>query len=542
MEFFKRYWTQIRAQLEGLSASQKWAISTTLVLGLLLVGIAVIIAGQPDRVPISAFASGRSEEVLARLQAAGIDATRDGGQIVVPYDQQERAIGLLVQGDLLTADTSEAFSQLIERQSPWQSNDQNAQAYLLAKQRVLGQIVGKMRGVRNASVLISMPQDKGFGRTHIRPSASVTVWMHGSGRVSDAMVDAVARLVAGSVAEMQPQDVSITDGNFGRTRTVKDEDDILPTETLELLHKIEEYHRNKIDKVLAYIPGVIVAVNVQMDDVQKQQEVNYDYEKAQPLSSEELEEITRKDVRDSGEPGPRPNTGMSIAGSTGGGVEENISRSRTEFRDKPLVSERHVTKAGRQVQRINVSINVPRRYFLQIFKANNPDVESPDDQTMQTTVQEQLTRIQDQVEPLILAEVPGVVKAHMVPDETLVPMAAQSLPSGGLDAVLVSDWVKPVSVGLLALLSVALMLGMVRKATQPEPLPSIEELAGVPPMLAGDGDVVGEADDGDAAMAGVELDDDELQSRRIAEQISELIKANPAEAGNLLGRWVRHED
>ena len=542
MEFLKRYWTQIKAQLEGLTVSQKWAISVTLVLGLLLAGFVVMLAGQQQTVPISGFTSGQAGQVLSRLRAAGIDAERQNGQIVVPADQEERAISMLVQDDLLSADTSKAFKDLIDRQSPWQTDKQNEQAYLLAKQRVLSQVIGKMKGVNNASVLVSMPRNQGFGTTHVEPSASVTVWMEGGQRVKDGMVDSVARLVAGSVAEMPPQSVSVTDGNFGRTRTVKDADAVLPTETMELVHKLENYHQRKIDNVLSYIKGAIVAVNVRIGDVAKQQEVEYNYSETEPLESEQDKEIVRQETGEGGAPGARANTGTTIQGGQSAGMEEQITESSAEYREKPLVLERHTTRTGHQVQSVNVTVNVPRKYFVDIYRAQNPDgADNPTDADLQPIMDQHLQQIQQQVEPLILAEGEGVVRAHMIPDETVMPAVAGSTPSGGVQGLLVSNWIKPVGIALLALVSLVLMLSMVRKATKQEELPSVEELAGVPASLDAEEETVGDAEDTEAPMAGVELNEDEIKTRKMAEQLNEMIKDNPAEAGQLFKRWVRKE-
>lgn len=542
MEFLKRYWTQIQAYLEGLTVSQKWAISVTLVLGLVLLGLVVMLAGRPQMVPISEFASGQSQQVLSRLQASGIDAERRNNQIIVPRHQEERAIGLLVQDDLLSADTSQAFKELIDRQSPWQSDKQNEQAYMLAKQRVLGQVIGQMQGVRRASVLISMPRQTGFGATHTQPSASVTVWMDGGRRLSGNMVESVARLVAGAVAEMPPQAVSVTDGNHGRTRTVQDDDAVLPTEALELVQQLENYHQRKINSVLGYIRGVIVAVNVRVDNTAREEAVNWEYEPNEPLRSEEIEEHTRRQIDDGGEPGTRPNMGMTIAGEGGGGTQEQTTRQRTEFADKPLVLERHTTRTGHQVQQINVSINVPRRYFVQLFEASNPGADAPPtDEQLEPWVETHLERIREQVEPLILAEGDSVVRAHMVPDDTVAPTVAGPMSTDGIGAVLAADWIQPVALGVLALVSLVLMLSMVRKATRREDLPSIEELAGVPAGLDLDEEIVGDAEDSEDALAGLELNEDEMKFRRIAQQLNEMIKDNPAEAGQLLGRWVRKQ-
>lgn len=542
MEFLKRYWTQIRAQLEGLTMSQRWAISVTLVLGLLLAGLAVMIAGRPEMVAISSATSGRSDQIVSRLRDRGIDVETRAGQLMVAAGQEERAYATLAEGDLLSADTSQAFQDLIDRQSPWQTDKQNEQAYLLAKQRVLAQIVGKMRGVRSASVLVSMPRNEGFGRTHVEPSASVTVWMDGSGRVTDDMVDSVARLVAGSVAEMNPTAVSVTDGNHGRTRTIADEDELLPGEMIEYVQSQEQRYERKINSMLSYIPGVMVAVNVRVDNVAKAQEVNYVYSDSQPLESEEIEQNTRRQMQDGGEPGARPNTGMNIAGEGGASTVEDMSRERTEFAPHPLTSEQHINRVGRSIEQVNVSINVPRRFFVQIYKANNPEAEGePTDADLQAIVDQHLERIEASVEPIVQAENQSMVRADMVPDESLMPVLPNGAPVGGSGATLVADWIQPVSIGFLALLSLVLMLSMVRKATRKEELPSIEELAGVPASLDADDELLGDVDDTDAAMAGVELNEDELKSRRIAEQLNDMIKENPSEAGQLLSRWVRKE-
>ncbi|HEX7010491.1 MAG TPA: hypothetical protein VF184_10940 [Phycisphaeraceae bacterium] len=551
MEWLSQSWTRVRAQLEGLSGSQKWAIATTLALGLLLVGIAVIVAGQPQRVAIGAFAGGRSEEVLARLVRSGIDARREGSQILVPVSQRDEALVVLVESELLSPNAAEAFNELIARQSPWQTTRQSERDYLIAKQQVLSQIISKMKGVRAASVILSMPRDQGFGAAYVRPSASVTIWMEGGGRVSDTLVDSVARLVASSVAEMTPQNVSVTDANHGRTRTIEDEDDVLPTQTLELIHRLESYYREKINGVLSYIPGVIVAVNVQVDPVQSQQEVTWERQKNQPLVNEMTESISRREVSPAAEPGARPNTGLEIPGSSGAGTEEKIERTETTFNDPPLTREVHRKTVGHQPEQINVTINVPRRYFVQIYQAANPSQnqqgqqgqQAITDQAIQPVVNAQLAQIQAQVEPLIQAEAPGVVRVHMIPDETLMPPAAPAT-AGGVTAMLAADWLNPttLSLGALAMVALAMMLWMVRSATRPEPLPSVEELAGLPPTLVADEDLVGEAEESEAPLAGVELGEDDLRSRKIAQQISELIKANPHEAGGLLGKWVRTEE
>src|SRR5690606_41855000 len=59
-------------------------------------------------------------------------------------------------------------------------------------------------------ILIDMPVRRGFGDTHVRPSASVAITTNGRGVNPKQMVEAVAGLVTGAVAAMQPTDVRVT--------------------------------------------------------------------------------------------------------------------------------------------------------------------------------------------------------------------------------------------------------------------------------------------------------------------------------------------
>lgn len=545
MEFFRRWWAQIRAFLDRLSIAERWLIVT---LAALLVAVGVLVlqyAARPQLVPISAFATQRQAEAIAKLRQAGIRVVTEGGQIKVPVDQETQALVVLQQANLMDADTSAAFDQLIARQNPWLTNEQNRQQFLIAKMKVLEAMIRKMAGVRNAWVVISPPEDRGFGRQTIRPSATVSVEMEPGKRIDKAMVQALAGLVAGAVAEMQPQDVVVVDTRAGRQYTVRSDLEAAPGEALELVQQLEEYHRSKISDLLSYIPGVIVAVSVQLDPTRTRQVEQVEFEKTEPLRRERSRETERRDTTDAGAPGPRSNLGLEIEGAAAAGSMEKTTETESEFGPKQPVRKVSAIEAGHSVQQINVTVNVPRSYFVRLFKAGKPEAPEPDDTQLAPIVQQQLQQIQQQIEPLILAAGgQGVVRACMIPDPSvLTPLAQAGMPgSGGVGMILDSNWIKPLGLGLLALVSLGIMLGMARKATQAPPLPSAEELAGVPPPLPVEEDeLIGEAEESQPSLTGIELDEQEIRHRKIAQQIADMIKSNPTEAAQLLRRWVHTE-
>ena len=293
MEFVKKQWMTIRARAAKLGMAERTVILMGLALLVMIGYLFVLYAGKSDTVSLGGFSDGQSEIVLAKLQSRGIEATREGSQIKVPAEQQDEAILMLVEQDLLSEDASEAFKKLIDGSSPWESRDASQRAYIIAKQAVLARIIRKMKNVHSADVVISIPEKAGFAATNVRPTASVTVTMNGSNAVDKAMVQAIASLVAsGAAAEMKPQDVVVIDANKGRRHTVADEDDVLPTEQHELVRAMEDSYRRKIMETLSFVPNVIVAVNVQTDSIHRAVEKQWGYEATEPLKSEEKRRVT----------------------------------------------------------------------------------------------------------------------------------------------------------------------------------------------------------------------------------------------------------
>ena len=549
MPFLKKTWMQSRVFLEQLPHDTKFLIIALVVI-LVLVGFLMVQwAGSPDMASLPQVASDRRQAVMQRLSGAGIDAEIRGGAITVPQDRQDEALAVLAQFDLLSPNTSAAFDQMIAHRSPWLSNAQNKQSWRVAKMKVLSQVISKMVGIQAADVIIDSPPNQGFGITAVRPSASVNVVMSGSARVNRRLADAITGLVAGANPPMQPRDVVVVDANIGKQFKGKGPDDSSPGEQMEYQQKREQMCRDKIEGHLsAYIPGVSVAVNVRTDPMVDKRTRTWAYDKDQPLTKEHIRKEESTSADRSGETGVRPNTGMSITGGGGSTTTEKVTDSTVEMGPKGLTQEATARFMGNTVQQISVSIGVPRPYFVGLYMQKNAagadEVEPPDDVAMKTLIDEELQSIIADVKPLVnTAEGEGVVHARMIPD--LSTVLAGLNPSNGPQGVMQlvgHDLAKPVGLGMLALLSMGIMFFMVRKANQRPQLPSIQELAGLPPELPTDDDLVGEAMEEEAAMAGVEIDEEELQSRRMAEQISDMIKANPAEAGSLMGKWVETDE
>ncbi len=323
---------------------------------------------------------------------------------------------------MLDENASGAFSGVVS--SPWMTNAQNDREYLKAMMAYVGRVASKMTGVKTAEVIIVPPRRTGFGASHQRPSGSVTVEMKGGGGVPKPTQKALADLVASSIADLRPEDVRVIDANTGRSYQIAGQDDMLPTDLLELVHSFEDSHKQRIHELLGHIPGVVVAVNVAVDTTHHEQVKSLSYRESQPLLRELNNESERRREPRSGAAGVRPNTQMSI--DSGGGALEIETESTTETEFMPLVPTEESVKriAGHALERVNVSINVPRSWFVGVYRSSQPadaEAEAPGDDQLQPIIERELGRIREQVQPQVATrvggvEVPGTVVAKMVYD------------------------------------------------------------------------------------------------------------------------------
>ncbi|MFI4862157.1 MAG: hypothetical protein ACIAXF_15940 [Phycisphaerales bacterium JB063] len=548
MDFIRRNWTQIQAQVGDWSFTTKWLIVSLAIILLLVGGIFVKLAAAPQMVPISQVAEGGAAQIVAHLDTDGITNELRNGQVYVSVSDEKRAIATLAANNLISQNAYAAFDQLVSSQSWMTTNRQSDQQMRMATGRFLGTVIGEFPGVDHAYVVIDKPDTVGIGLGYVPPSAMVTVNMKPGGKIDRRMADALISLVRGAVADLPPENVMVIDASNRREFTARDAEGMDAGTQLEHLVAQERMHKQKIEDVLSSFPGATIAVKIVQSQVVSRRENRMAYD-SPAVKRESTTEMSTTNVARMGEPGVRPNTGASIDGGGATGQETTSNTSETEFSAPLQTLASTESIAGGTIRLINVSVAIPRSYFVRVFKAQNPDAEAPSDEELAALIDAEKQKITQLVQPQLVAmptegedeEIrPGTINIAMVYDQAyLEPVEAGA--GGGLGAVMSSGWAPTAMVAGLAVISLVLMLGMVKKATRTEEMPSLEELAGVPPTLPSDDDLMGEVDEMDGGLAGVELEEGELRSRQIAEQISEMVKANPEEAGGLLSKWVGTE-
>ena len=562
----RQFFDNARSSLGQMTVTQKLLVGSLGVIALMTLFLVVQYSARPAMIGL--VADDPNTDLVEVLRVGGIEARVDGGQVVVPASQRRRAIAQLQEAGRLPGDTQILFQNLVQFQDWKASKDQNRQQYRLALQNELARVIAQFGGVASATVIIDAPEPGGIGRTARKATASVTVFSRDGASMPQPTVDAIARLVAGAESALTPEQVQVIDGTTGRPRQATSRDEMVATTYLEHAQKIEQAKQAKLYDLLGYIPGVVVSVAAEVDVTRVHSSTQRYLPKGQGTesllrSSTDRSETTTNAVR-SAEPGVRSNQQADINAGGTSGTSAETSDSTADFEVMPGTEVREVVDPRGMPTRLAASVTVPQSFVEGLVvrskaRAGGEGAEPPAEPTeaeVQQRFEDLRPSIESMVRPLLAVVgdqgqmVPGEVTVVMVPTAGVAVGASQA--GGGSGAFLASlggglgavgggggGVVELVVVGTLALVAMAMMFMLVRRAGKRPSLPDARQLAGIPPALDSGVDIVGEAAETDTPMEGIELNDGAIHAQKMHEQVVELVSKDPRAAANLLSRWIQ---
>ena len=553
MDFVKRYWLQIAAHLKQLPAVTKMLIASVLVIMFLVGGLMMLYAADPESRSISgmipASQMGRARTIL---DGAGIKVMEGAGGLSVSAADVQRAIAALAESGIASGNYSKAFNDHVARShgNIFTTSGQSKESFNYYKQMELSGVVKQFSDVLNAKVILSMPARAGFGQAKVSPTASVQVEMQGGQGLSYSKAKSIADFVGNAIPGMKASDVVVA-GVGGASYDFSDESMASGSRFDELKNSREKSIRSKIAQLVPV--GTHISVVVFMDNTIKARSEDIKLSNEQDVAETLKEEKVRKSGANGGAPGSAANLPLTISGGGGGGGEsERETRENEKLNPKVVVGREVTEKGGGVIQKYNVSLVIPREHVIAKYKSDHPDeTEAPDNTKLASVIVSEEQYYGDLVKGMVEGEEAGSVMVRVAPYThgfaAGMPGAVGASVGGGgvLDGIMNGTGpigMKEIVTGALGLFSLAFMFGMARNATRRQNLPSIEELAGIPPSLPVDDELVGEAEEHETPMEGMELQEEEIRSRKIADQIAYLVNENPEEAGAIFKRWALAEE
>ena len=586
MDAFKAQLDRVREQLAGLTASQRMLVGTLVAVMALTLMYWGRYAGTADLVPAldQTLTDDQIGPINRQLDMSGVPHSVVNGRVMIPADRKAEVLANLMYAQALPTDTHSAFEEMSSKSLNWFSSQTEREAvYNHATELELAAAIRRWPGVSDARVVINNKNERHIGES-TPPTAMVDVRTRNGTDKSQVkqLVQAAADGVAGAVSGLLPQNIRvIVNGVSARVPSAAaDAGGMDGSNVFELREQNEAWLEQKIRAHLEFIPNATVTVTCDVDNQTKDEHVTkYDKTGAFTQTTMEHNQTAESHTTDGAarEPGAASNDGVSGPGGgdvTGGGgsgpsagaVTSNSTSTEDQQQQSqayvPSVDQHITTPAGKAVVQ-SAAVCVPVSYVTKRFRAANPSIKDPTDADLQRAAAAEVANLRQQVATVVgLASVERVSVDTFVDDtSTDLTMAAAAAPGmsassaalGGL-----TGHAKEIGVGVLAVVSLAMMFQMARKSTIVLPVGTSPSLAGLglnSTAYQGDDE---EADDRDRrsgaarntaadvsqaamlidGMEGMELDPETLRTQQMLDQVSTLVKEDPDAAAALVKRWV----
>jgi flagellar M-ring protein FliF len=392
------------------------------------------------------------------------------GQITVPSQRYHEARIFLASKGLPKSGPA-GLDGLKDQSAMTTSQFMEQVRYISAMEQEIARTILQIESIQNARVHLAMPKQSTFVRDRTPPKASVVITPYPGRSVTPTQVQALVHLVASSVAQMTPDNVTVVD-NQGKLFTDTAAEATMGLTGAQAQHKqkLEELYRQRVMQILSPIVGdanVRSQVNMTLDFTQTEV-TSEDFDrsdKGPKTRSESLSQDNNTIKEASGVPGALSNTAPQTATTTtdtatnqanDGASKTGInSRSTRNFELDRMV--RHIKEATGKVERLSVAVVLNERPPTPGTKNDKGEMSEakPNPYTP-----EEVERLQSLVRGVVgfnqeRGDVVTVVPARFEPE----PVYDLSTPWYKDDAVMAN-----VKTGVLALLFAAFLMMVVRPA------------------------------------------------------------------------------
>ena len=171
--------------------------------------------------------------------------------------------------------------------------------YQHALETELARTIASLKPVEAARVHLAVPRQSAFVREHHGASASVFVQLKAGRRLAQEQVQAIINLVASSIPELDPAQVTVVDQQ-GRLLSTPDGHDefSLREQQFDMAHRLEDDYRQRVESLLAPLVGAgrVRAQVVAQMDMSVTEEAREQYRPdSQIVRSEQTSEQTTRD-------------------------------------------------------------------------------------------------------------------------------------------------------------------------------------------------------------------------------------------------------
>ncbi|GAB3073841.1 flagellar basal-body MS-ring/collar protein FliF [Phycicoccus sp. Root101] len=494
--------------------------------------LAVVVGGvmfvswvsKPSYAPVfTGLSSADAAAITAKLTDSGEPyQLADGGQTVMVPQADVYQTRITLSGEGLPAgDSNSQGYSLLDKQSMTSSDFQQKVTYQRALEGELSKTIESIEGVQAAVVHLAVPQDDVFTTDAAKPTGSVLVKTAPGTNLSSTMVDSIVHLVAGSVAKLDPAQVTVADAS-GKVLNAAGENgggsagaDARQSQQIAVSDATAAAVQSMLDKVVG--PGkAVVRVDAQLNFDQQTID-RQEYVPTKPNTT--LTQTKSKETYNGagGAPvggvlGP-DNVGT---GTTGSGKNNYVKEDSTQTNAVGTLKEQTTTAPGK-IQRLSVAV------LLDAKSAGSVD-------------QTQLSSLVSAAAGLDPKRGDVVQVSQMAFDTTAAATAKKELDAAAADKKRADMISLGKTVGLGVLILLALVIGLLRSRRRGGPAaPQEIEVYRVPTGPAPVDALLEQAESRSAAPHRESAGELRAQSR---ETIGTLARERPDDVARLLRGWI----
>ncbi|MCB0390667.1 MAG: flagellar M-ring protein FliF [Bdellovibrionales bacterium] len=200
----------------------------------------------PDQLPL----------VVDKLRQKNIPfKISDNGHTVMVPQEILHTTQMSIMAELGTTKIGTIGLELFESQDFGVTSYAQRVNYQRALQGELMRAINTISSIKKSKVVLALPPKKTFMEEEGEPSASVIVELHTGKKLTSDQVNGITHLVASAVENMNPDRVTVIDGDGRQLSKKHSGDSREASELLDLKHRIEGQLKDRIETMLARVAG-----------------------------------------------------------------------------------------------------------------------------------------------------------------------------------------------------------------------------------------------------------------------------------------------
>ncbi len=407
-----------RRILDSIKAMPPSQQGTLLVVsGLLVAGFGYLMFAGPStsKVPLSWGKTFTTEELINAEQTlldAGLpDFERSGQKLLVPKTDVERYNAALLEGGTLPQGWgSELATQFEKSNGVFESARTADERNRIALANVLQRTIQAVPDIEHASCVWARSKPGRWPHNDTRVTATVSVRPRRGRQLTPQLVESLRLAVVGMIPDLEKANVTVFDQSTGTSHQPVPETSPFDSTIMQRIRDFSREYQSRIQAAIAYIPGAIVSVNVDINDIkshiERTQKLN-PKETVTSYSASRIRDEKFRQERAGGEPGVQNNQPRSLDLNSEPERSRAVAEEDTTTTTVPSFTVMNQEFFAAMPKAVQVSIKLPHEYYEAIAEKRGLALGTTDEEKAQfetavkTIEAEELAKVQSTVAVLI---------------------------------------------------------------------------------------------------------------------------------------------